>query len=88
MAEFSIPQQRDALVTDLQSRMSPAGQRPRIGVIGTGMMGREHIRAILQLDQVAITGLYDTDSESLALAALEFERRGLPTPPRFSSVRR
>ena len=86
MAEFSIPQQRDAMVTDLQSRMSPASTRPKIGVIGTGMMGREHIRAVLQLDQAVITGLYDTDTESLALAALEFESRGLVAPPCFSSA--
>lgn len=86
MSELSILQQLDALVADLRSRMSPAGAKPRVGVIGTGMMGREHIRAILQLDQAVITGLHDTHTESLKLAALEFESRGLPTPPRFSSV--
>ena len=82
----SIAQQRDALVADLQARMSPAGNKPRYGVIGTGMMGREHIRAILQLDQAVITGLYDTHPESLELAEAEFTHRGLSPPPRFASI--
>ena len=86
MTELSILEQRDALVAELQARMSPAGEKPRYGVIGTGMMGREHLRAILQLDQAVITGICDSHPESLALAEAEFAVRGLAPPTRFASA--
>ncbi|MDA0630662.1 MAG: Gfo/Idh/MocA family oxidoreductase, partial [Proteobacteria bacterium] len=86
MTELSILEQRDALVAELQARMSLAGEKPRYGVIGTGMMGREHLRAILQLDQAVITGICDSRPESLALAEAEFAVRGLAPPTRFASA--
>jgi myo-inositol 2-dehydrogenase/D-chiro-inositol 1-dehydrogenase len=36
----------------------------RYGIIGTGMMGCEHIRNLLQLDNVEITALADPDDQS------------------------
>ena len=38
------------IVEGLRSSMSPSGNKPGYAIIGTGMMGREHIRAVLQLD--------------------------------------
>ena len=44
------------------------------------MMGREHIRAILTLDQAAVIGLYDPDPRSIARANAEFLARAVPEP--------
>ncbi len=41
-------------------------------IIGTGMMGREHIRAILQLKQARIIGIFDEDVGSVRRALREF----------------
>ena len=43
-------------------------------------MGREHIRAILTLDQAAVIGLYDPDPRSIARANAEFLARAVPEP--------
>jgi predicted dehydrogenase len=52
----------------------PEQGRPlRIGVIGTGMMGREHIRnvGLLGKDVAVITAISDSDSEARTLAVKE-----------------
>ena len=48
-----------------QLRMSMNSDAPKLGyaVIGTGMMGREHIRAVHQLNQARIVGVFDTNTQ-------------------------
>lgn len=53
----------------------------RYGVIGTGMMGREHINNILMTPGSTVTAIADPDQQSLALAA-EF----VPETFRFDTV--
>ena len=36
----------------------------RYGIIGTGMMGCEHIRNVLEIDDVAVTAIADPDERS------------------------
>ena len=45
------------------------GGTPGYAIIGTGMMGREHIRAILQLKQARIVGIFDEDAGSVKRAS-------------------
>lgn len=45
-------------------------QRIRYGVIGTGMMGVEHINNVLALDGASVTAVADTHAESLDWARL------------------
>ena len=53
-----------------QLRMSMNSDAPKLGyaVIGTGMMGREHIRAVHQLNQARIVGVFDTNTQSVEKA--------------------
>ena len=64
------------IVEELRSSMSPSGNKPGYAIIGTGMMGREHIRAVLQLDQAEIIGLCDSHPKSLELGVAEVVRSG------------
>ena len=41
-------------------------QHIRYGIIGTGMMGIEHIQNILALDDTSVVAIADTDERSLA----------------------
>jgi len=45
----------------------------RVGVIGTGLMGCEHLRNLLAMQNVAITAIADPHSESLAWARTTLE---------------
>jgi predicted dehydrogenase len=49
----------------------------RYGVIGTGMMGVEHIRNLLQLPQAEVVAICDTNQESLRRAAGLFHDSGV-----------
>ena len=57
-----------------QLRMSMNSDAPKLGyaVIGTGMMGREHIRAVHQLNQARIVGVFDTNTQSVEKALKAF----------------
>ena len=81
-----IRTQYDAMVAELEHRPSGLGRPLRYGVIGTGMMGREHIAAVLTLNQAHIAGLYDSNSQSLALAKTMFMERDLSVPTCFPSL--
>jgi len=45
----------------------------RVGVIGTGMMGCEHLRNLLAIPNVSIAAIADSHPDSLALARLTLE---------------
>ena len=66
--------------------MSPDGKKPGYAIVGTGMMGREHIRAVLQLNQATIVGLYDSNPKSLALGVAEVERVGGKAPKQYTAL--
>ena len=59
---------------------------PGYAVIGTGMMGREHIRAILQLKQVRIVGIFDEDAGSVKRALREFTQSGHEAPAVYTGL--
>lgn len=61
-------------------RDAKASRKPRYAVIGTGMMGREHIRAVLQLNQAYIVGILDEDPDSIRRALREFSQSGHEAP--------
>jgi len=42
--------------------MEHKNQRPRVGVVGVGHMGRHHVRLVSQSPRVVLAGLYDTDT--------------------------
>jgi Predicted dehydrogenases and related proteins len=86
MSKTPIRTQYDAVVSDLESRALTAGRRLRYGVIGTGMMGREHIAAVLMQQQADIAGMHDPNAQSLACAKAMFEARNLLVPPCFDSL--
>lgn len=44
-----------------------------VGVIGTGHLGKLHIKQLLQVEQANLVGIYDSNVEMLAAAAKEFE---------------
>ena len=83
----SVKEQLDKIISDLQASMGrdapesanvseTGGGTPGYAIIGTGMMGREHIRAILQLKQARIVGIFDEDAGSVNRAIREFTQSG------------
>lgn len=52
----------------------------RIGVIGTGAMGKNHVRVLSGLkDRCRLDGVFDTDAERAAMIAREFGTKPFPT---------
>ena len=76
----------DNIVTQL--RMSMNSDTPKLGyaVIGTGMMGREHIRAVHQLNQARIVGVFDTNSQSVEKALQEFIGTAHEPPKAYKTI--
>ena len=58
----------------------------RVGVIGTGMMGCEHLRNLMNMDRVAITAVSDPNADPLGWAKLTLAEKGL-SAPEFSDHR-
>ena len=46
--------------------------RLRVGVFGTGALGRHHVRILSGLDEVEFVGAYDPDAERIATVSEEF----------------
>jgi myo-inositol 2-dehydrogenase/D-chiro-inositol 1-dehydrogenase len=74
------------IVEALRSSMNPSVKKPGYGIIGAGMMGREHIRAVLQLDQAELIGLCDSHPKSLELGVDEVVRLGGKTPKTYAGA--
>ena len=56
-----------------------SGAEPlRYGIIGVGMMGREHLRNLAALAGVIVTAVSDPHEDSRAAAVNESERAGIP----------
>jgi myo-inositol 2-dehydrogenase / D-chiro-inositol 1-dehydrogenase len=58
----------------------------KLAVIGTGMMGREHIRVATLLGRAQVHGIYDSSTESLDLAETEFSQYSNSKLTRYSSL--
>lgn len=55
-------------------------QKPRVGVIGVGKMGRLHVRGYAQLNDVCdFIGIYDVNSEASAAIAREYGVAAFPS---------
>jgi predicted dehydrogenase len=53
----------------------------RVGVIGTGLMARHHLRTMLDRDDTAVSAVCEPSEAAWAIAATEFTERGLAVPP-------
>ena len=95
----SVKEQLDIIISDLrasigldvpESANGSVGERgvgkPGYAIIGTGMMGREHIRAILQLKQARIVGIFDEDAGSVNRAIREFTQSGHEAPVVYTDL--
>ena len=95
----SVKEQLNAIITDLKASMgrdapvsATASENetgfgtPGYAIIGTGMMGREHIRAILMLKQARIVGIFDEDAGSVKRALREFSQVGHETPGAYTNL--
>jgi myo-inositol 2-dehydrogenase/D-chiro-inositol 1-dehydrogenase len=93
----SVKEQLDKIISDLQTSMGrdtpesakaseTVGGTPGYAMIGTGMMGREHIRAILQLKQACIVGIFDEDAGSVKRALREFTQLGHEAPAVYTGL--
>ena len=60
----------------------------RFGVVGTGMMGIEHINNVIALDEAEVTALCDTWAPSLDAAQQRLQCAGLDPAPTFDDHRR
>lgn len=58
-----------------EATLSSAGEDLRIGVVGTGALGRHHVRILSELDGANLVGLYDSDQDAAHAVAGEFDTR-------------
>ena len=95
----SVKEQLDIIISDLQSSIGSNAPEsanayesetgvgtPGYAIIGTGMMGREHIRAIFQLKQARIVGIFDEDAGSVKRALREFTQSGHDAPAVYTDL--
>ena len=47
----------------------------RVGIIGLGLMGQNHLRNLSMLKQVEVVFIYDFNKDSCASLALEYDVR-------------
>lgn len=60
----------------------------RVGVIGTGLMGRHHLRTMLGRDDTVVTAVCEPNERAWPSAGIEFGERGLALPPNEPDWRR
>lgn len=60
--------------------------RFRLAIIGTGMMGREHMRVATLLGRAQVRGIYDTEKQSLEQAEEEFRQYSKSGLIRYESI--
>jgi predicted dehydrogenase len=58
-----------------------AGDRVRVGLLGTGAMGRVHLTTMLSRDDTDVVAVCEPSSAAFDAAVTEFAARGLPAPP-------
>ena len=76
----------DNIVTQLRASMNCDAPKLGYAVIGTGMMGREHIRAVHQLNQARIVGVFDTNTQSVGKALKEFAGTEHEPPKAYKTI--
>jgi len=66
---------------------SPSSDTVRYGIVGVGMMGREHLRNLAAMPGAAVVAVSDPHPPSLASALDEAARVGIPAPATFGDHR-
>jgi predicted dehydrogenase len=62
------------------AEVEPGVQKVKIGVLGTGYMGRNHARILSDLPEVELVGISDHDNTTLAEVAREFDIEAFDDP--------
>ena len=57
----------------------------RVGVVGTGALGRHHVRILSSLPNAELVGLHDTNSETAAAVAAQHGARAFPDLPSLAA---
>ena len=60
----------------------------RVGVIGTGLMARHHLRTMLERDDTVVAAVCEPSDAAWTTAAAEFTERGRTVPPNEPDWRR
>src|SRR5262245_46703982 len=58
-----------------------SGESVRVGMIGTGAMGRVHLTTMLGRDDTTVVAVCEPSDGAFEAAVREFTARGLPAPP-------
>jgi ornithine cyclodeaminase/alanine dehydrogenase-like protein (mu-crystallin family) len=67
-------------LSSIQAFAASQKDKVRIGIIGTGMRGQNHIEMMLERSDVDITALADPDPRMLADALALIQKAGKPIP--------
>jgi predicted dehydrogenase len=59
----------------------PSTERVRVGMMGTGAMGRVHLTTMLSRADTELVAVCEPSPAAFEAAAAEFAKHGLPTPP-------
>ena len=62
---------------------SAAASSLRVGLIGVGLRGANHLRNLLQRDDVEVPAICDTDPERIRVATAMIQEAGKPRPKTF-----
>lgn len=66
------------------AKSGKAGDKLRIGLIGTGQRGKVHLEELLKRDDVVVPAICDVDAQSLDGALKQFADKRLPKPQVFT----
>ena len=59
----------------------PSSDRVRVGMMGTGAMGRVHLSTMLDRDDTDVAAVCEPSPAAFEAATAEFAKHGLPAPP-------
>lgn len=65
---LSMPSQRSDRTTLIRSASTPKDDLVRIGIIGVGLRGREHLRLALRRDDTSVVAICDIDQAAIDLS--------------------
>jgi len=65
--------------------LTPADGQLRVGVVGTGSLGRHHVRILAGLEDVELVGIFDLRPEVAQTMAEEHQTRAYPSLPELAA---
>src|SRR4051812_1263356 len=77
-----------AALTAAQSTFGAANDKVRVGCIGIGGRGKDHLGGYSKLENVEVAAICDVDDAHIANGLAQLDKLGKPKPQTFKDVRK